>query len=300
MKSRRKNIRSMIWLLLVVVGLREVHSFAAYPPPRFDTFSERIIGKWYGNDEVEEVMRTCGGAVQGIRELELFENKQSHERPYHNRANDGFVYFDCGSYSAGAVNLKVGDEASDNFFMTSLTLHKMPLQRTVLTTSISIDSTNTNIDSENSNYVSLTRGGSREDGESNNHLNQNPQIETPEGITWNDEIICRMPSAGQTWMLQRVKWEQFQECEVQLPTGNNVENNDVIGWNTLITRDNEHLLKYLFNNEQIRDYFTKECSVILQMGAACKTTNYVAAIVRGYDNNGLLKSVVMQSGKFDH
>lgn len=297
----------MIWLLIVIVGLREVHSFAAYPPPRFDTFSERIIGKWNGNDEVEEVMRTCGGAVQGIRELELFssiDHGLSRERPYHNRANDGFIYFDCGSYSTGSVNLDTidGEKASDNFFMTSLTLHKMPLRRTVLTTSISIesfDSTNINIESRLSKYVSITRGGSEEDFESNNDLNHDPQTETPEGITWNDEIICRMPSAGQTWMLQRVKWEQFKDSEEQLLPENNAENYEVIGWNTLVTRDNQHFPKYLFNSEQIRDYFEKECSIILQMGAICKTNNYATAIVRGYDNDGKLKSVVMQSGNFD-
>ena len=59
--------------------------------PRFDTFCEQIVGRWVQRDgavfDVEEVMRACGGAVQGVKEGAL----------YHNRADDGFLYFPCGS-----------------------------------------------------------------------------------------------------------------------------------------------------------------------------------------------------------
>ena len=79
--------------------------------PRFDTFAESIVGSWKyihpNNDEitvsdVEEVMRSCGGAVQGIREIPLSNELRCSNgdyRTYHNRADDGFVYFDCGSYT---------------------------------------------------------------------------------------------------------------------------------------------------------------------------------------------------------
>merc|ERR1711966_531633 len=68
---------------------------SSFPPPRFDEFSEQLIGSWETSSftsssssllssstssvsrspstttrtlEVDEVMRRCGGAVQGIRE----------------------------------------------------------------------------------------------------------------------------------------------------------------------------------------------------------------------------------------
>ena len=82
--------------------------------------------------EVEEVMRSCGGAVQGIRELPLSsfilpgEGSASEERQtYHNRADGGFVYADDGSYTAGPEkwDWSVSDEeegSSEKLVMVSL------------------------------------------------------------------------------------------------------------------------------------------------------------------------------------
>ena len=75
---------------------------AAAAAPRFDHFCDSILGQWHCTKdrrifEVEEVMRSCGGAVQGVREKE--------GALYHNRADDGFVYFGCGTYSSGPLSL---------------------------------------------------------------------------------------------------------------------------------------------------------------------------------------------------
>eukprot|EP00592_Proboscia_alata_P025659 CAMPEP_0194441470 /NCGR_PEP_ID=MMETSP0176-20130528/121827_1 /TAXON_ID=216777 /ORGANISM="Proboscia alata, Strain PI-D3" /LENGTH=140 /DNA_ID=CAMNT_0039266879 /DNA_START=53 /DNA_END=472 /DNA_ORIENTATION=+ len=68
--------------------------------------------------EVEEVMRSCGGAVQGIRDLciatDSDANTNDNETVYHNRADDGFVYLDCGSYTSGAVSIFQTNTGNDN------------------------------------------------------------------------------------------------------------------------------------------------------------------------------------------
>ena len=71
--------------------------------PRFDEFANCIVGPWNlpaadddaqpKKEEVEEVMRSCGGAIQGIRDLPLsniFPEAGEEDRTYHNRADGGF------------------------------------------------------------------------------------------------------------------------------------------------------------------------------------------------------------------
>ena len=88
--------------------------------PSFDTFSAAATGSWHGTRYewpgdtngvtceavVDEVMRSCGGAVQGVR---------VDDGPLLNRQDDGFCFFDCGSWTQGptkltdgALNLDVG------------------------------------------------------------------------------------------------------------------------------------------------------------------------------------------------
>ena len=89
----------------------KLHSWKPCVQPRFDEFASSTVGPWVTRAstteklEVEEVMRSCGGAVQGIRELSLSVASQSpfsnEEKIYLNRADGGFVYIDDGSYSFG-------------------------------------------------------------------------------------------------------------------------------------------------------------------------------------------------------
>ena len=81
--------------------------------PSFDTFSAAATGSWHGTlyewpgdtngaaceSVVDEVMRSCGGAVQGIR---------VGEGPLLNRQDDGFCFFDCGSWTQGPTKLTDG------------------------------------------------------------------------------------------------------------------------------------------------------------------------------------------------
>ena len=78
--------------------------------PSFDTFSAAATGSWTGTlyewpgdangvaceSVVDEVMRSCGGAVQGIR---------VGDGPLLNRQDDGFCFFDCGSWTQGPTKL---------------------------------------------------------------------------------------------------------------------------------------------------------------------------------------------------
>ena len=83
--------------------------------PSFDTFSAAATGSWTGTQYqwtadgatngvpctavVDEVMRSCGGAVQGIR---------VGEGPLLNRQDDGFCFFDCGSWTQGPTKIADG------------------------------------------------------------------------------------------------------------------------------------------------------------------------------------------------
>ena len=81
--------------------------------PNFDSFSAAATGSWHGTRYewpgdtngvactavVDEVMRSCGGAVQGIR---------VGEGPLLNRQDDGFCFFDCGSWTQGPTKLTDG------------------------------------------------------------------------------------------------------------------------------------------------------------------------------------------------
>ena len=81
--------------------------------PSFDTFSAAATGSWHGTQYqwpgdtngvpctsvVDEVMRSCGGAVQGVR---------VDDGPLLNRQDDGFCFFDCGSWTQGPAKIADG------------------------------------------------------------------------------------------------------------------------------------------------------------------------------------------------
>ena len=109
-----------MWHRCFALVATAVHTSAL--APSFDTFSAAAVGSWTGTQYqwtadgatngvpctavVDEVMRSCGGAVQGVR---------VDDGPLLNRQDDGFCFFDCGSWTQGptkltdgALNLDVG------------------------------------------------------------------------------------------------------------------------------------------------------------------------------------------------
>ena len=97
-------------LLLCTVAVR-----TSALAPSFDTFSVAATGSWTGTQYqwtadgatngvpctavVDEVMRSCGGAVQGVR---------VDDGPLLNRQDDGFCFFNCGSWTQGPTKLADG------------------------------------------------------------------------------------------------------------------------------------------------------------------------------------------------
>ena len=81
--------------------------------PSFDAFSAAATGSWTGTQYqwpvdtngvacetvVDEVMRSCGGAVQGVR---------VGDGPLLNRQDDGFCFFNCGSWTQGPTKIADG------------------------------------------------------------------------------------------------------------------------------------------------------------------------------------------------
>ena len=122
--ASRSPLRTHRWALLPLLLIPQAASLA----PNFDAFNAAATGAWAGSrytwssrpidDHVElsagdgdrwwlavpvasetdvaEVMRSCGGAVQGVR-----ATTDGVEGPLLNRQDDGFVYFDDGSWCFG-------------------------------------------------------------------------------------------------------------------------------------------------------------------------------------------------------
>ena len=97
-----------MWHRCFALVATAVHTSAL--APSFDTFSAAAVGSWHGTQYrwpgdtngvactavVDEVMRSCGGAVQGVR---------VGNGPLLNRQDDGFCFFDCGSWTQGPTAL---------------------------------------------------------------------------------------------------------------------------------------------------------------------------------------------------
>ena len=98
------------WLLFFTIAVR-----TSALAPNFDTFSAAAVGSWTGTQYqwtadgatngvpctavVDELMRSCGGAVQGVR---------VDDGPLLNRQDDGFCFFDCGSWTQGPTKIADG------------------------------------------------------------------------------------------------------------------------------------------------------------------------------------------------
>jgi hypothetical protein len=227
-----------------------VASFTPTAAPRFDTFADRLgagtTSKWKRTTvvtpeaieddaqaqencvwEVEEVMRSCGGAVQGLRECPLMSSV-NQERVYLNRANNGFVYWNCGSYSLGPERLLVlpqsqattptNDAASSPFhFLASIQLDAnervifdyqlengivMPSSSISLWTRVqrSIARSNDSVSSLiEQRPLTVESDDDDVDGSSSSSCNN---------IVWSDHTRCRMASPLVPWSLQRATWEK--------------------------------------------------------------------------------------------
>ncbi|GFH52090.1 hypothetical protein CTEN210_08566 [Chaetoceros tenuissimus] len=277
---------TIIFLNSLVLG----YSFSPIIPPKFDDFCEQIVGKYatnVGNEqtniaEVQEVMRSCGGAIQGIKEL-------SHDNSgdlYHNRADDGFVYFSCGSYIQGPTDLGEDDSIP---LLASLSFNTLPKCR------ITFDC----------NSQTLIKQYRVFDGTINNNAPElNLSLESSNtlfedfDIQFGLETVCRMDSGSSPWMLQRAKWEKqvFSENDlIQEKMKIDKDDLDIVGQIHVWDITNQEGIR---ENASLQRYFEDgDYSKTIQITALCKSTQEVKSMFRCYNKKKQLKAVVLQEGK---
>ena len=269
--------------------------------PRFDTFIEKIFGDWLyqaNNAEeeimtttlsVQEVMRSCGGAVQGIREVPT-KKDEAEEGYYLNRANDGFLYFDQdGSYSCGPVNF-VEQTEENPLWISSLTFGRT---RLVMMTDdnqfIGCD------DAECNQFIVCRKTSNNPFPTLTNSMKATNNI--PGGIVWNEIVRSRMPSPSQPWMMQRLKWER---CLL----GEEVDNDDndssldeqepqsITSWMTKEIAPKGSILEACINNNGSED------SIVWSVGGICSKTGLAKSTIREYSHSdGCLTSVAWLRGR---
>ena len=311
---------------IIICFVDSTLSYTPITPPRFDDVIEHLVGTWsnpktgtvYGT--VEEVMRSCGGAIQGMREvpilspLDVFEIESM--RRYHNRADDGFIFFDCGSYTQGNVHYqsnedKGEEEYDENGVIATLVFHTIPKRRmliqaipSVTSKTVCMNMTKKKVIQEQENVVEQVTNDANEKEPTCRNIS----------FAWKNHIVCQMPTEGQAWMLNRAKWFKFDHLSIKpvevsfdvcnyssLKDDNNGTNDEIIGWTKQIDDQDvndmkiDHALAYLLDWNHLQDIILP-CSHIIQTGAYCEESKEIKAILRIYDSQNQLKSVVLQQG----
>ena len=266
-------------------------TFTPCPPPKFHVFLESILGSWTtttsSNDNnscsmtsnVEEVMRSCGGAIQGMKEIEY--PNSPFDRLYNNRADDGFLFFDCGSYINGPILMQKhdGDEIMNLSLVSSLSFtDQSPKRRCIVSTSPSALA------------VSLIKSSS-------NEVRFQDEVtlvkECPTNFCWNEEILCKMSSSTQPWMLQRARWEKYK-------SSNDDVNIDSMSTEDILSSPPHCWMKTMNNPSDVQSEALKSLSktnhiaCVIQIGGM--VDNNVKAFLRCYNDEGKLCGVIFQTG----
>ena len=277
--------------------------FKSCPPPRFDTFSDKLLGGWKWNDNdsentkkgtVEEVMRSCGGAVQGIREAPgLCGNGDEEQGSYLNRANDGFVYFDQdASYSCGSVVFSTQEEEErTDTWLTSLTMGKSRL--CVISTSVHGDvGKDTATASTADRHCHQMFRTSYQANENENLPSSNFLPSPIDSVVWSKITQCRLPALNQPWMLQRAKWESFtfDNDAMDIVDIDNVGTGSLHAWK--MTQSCSDMTMY---PPELR---MSDTSTAFSIGGVCSRTGYVKSILRQYNTEDQsLQSVAWLEGR---
>ena len=283
------------------------------PPPRFDVFSERLVGSWLiassfididtpstatsTSRSVEEVMRSCGGAVQGLREpfvvpeMEREEdNNTKHDQGlYLNRANDGFLFVDEGNYSYGpttfsTTNRNAGGQPQQpqphfvsNFMLTKdyrvlLSCSKQQKHSLLRKQKFGVQNQDQSLDDDAKVLRSID--------DPTQHI-----IPT----TIHNIVTCSMPSSSHPWMLQRSKWTKlaFQVGESDEEIQEKRDENDgttIYCWSSSLQSSNEFSEWMNISDNDIGDG-QKEKRVVQQMGIFCKDSGQFQVSCRFYDSH---------------
>jgi hypothetical protein len=243
--------------------------------------------------EVTEVMRSCGGAVQGLRECPLPSNMlhNGDAGVYLNRANDGFVYWNCGSYSLGPVKLPMnGEKRNDTtelYFLSSIQLDKN--ERMVLECRLEKSGI-----TEPTAYLLQKRASQTSQVETcasrlvnlevSPHLSA--QIGLDSSIDWHQHLKCRTTVPGTAWNLKRAVWEQATlQADATAAIASLADSETLPRYTATI----EHSLNCNDNDGPI--------PTATKLAVVHAASGRVWSISREYTSSGDLKAVLFQSGQ---
>jgi hypothetical protein len=361
--QKRQPFEGILALTNLDYSVDSVGTFRSCPPPRFDDFSEKLLGEWMwcnshvinnkdNNNKdnnnnnhhpvmvmgsVQEVMRSCGGAVQGIREVPgLYPNHHNTNNDndngtanddeeqgfYLNRSNDGFIFFDQdASYSCGSVQYPTVVDKVKNTNSISVSSLSMGKSRLCFV-SISNDDNTAERDGSTTfpssdHYFQLFRKSNwkfEDKNDSCNHATIECKMESSSlpSIVWKRLVQCRMSDTmiNQPWMLQRAKWESFTYDDNHTVMNDNIiiqqSEHNIIGsehltvWKLIqSSSDMTMLYPQQQQNHHLGNSDDDSTTTIgLSIGAICSRTGYVKSVLRKYSTtNQSLQSVVWLEGR---
>ena len=268
----------VVVLKLCNVQFSQSLSFTSAAAPRFDVFLSSITSdQWLNNAKegdsskimdhvVEEVMRSCGGAVQGIREFDV----------YSNRADDSFIFYDCGSYSTGSglysFSIKDGGE------------------RFIISVKSDLNDDQLIRDKSNGFEVKVLQ---RKDSIYNEDIEwsgENVSSHLTIINTMNSLKIlrCKMSSLSQNWMLQRVKWE------TSIESNNLCLNEDDIFWLTDSSTDS---IGWFARSTKVmsEEHEDLGAKTYFAAGVFVPSSDEFQCVIRGLDEKGNLTFVDFRS-----
>lgn len=276
-------------------------------PPRFDNFCEQIVGAWNPSKssgsctarQVEEVMRSCGGAVQDIREQTNMSNSNIGESMYLNRADDGFVYFDCGTYTKCPTQLQMIQDD----IPASLSEEDSIILPIVASISFSTEPKSRLIfDIATDSCIALIKSSGLATYETQSTTDVGNKKSNLPDITWGKETICRMEHGNQPWVLQRAKWEASSSIYDHLLQNKCKMNADEITLNGWIhswdmTNHGSESDSFQSNNPNHATFLLpNKTSRIIDMGGVCVNSGEVKSLFIYYDDKGFLQAIVLKEG----
>jgi hypothetical protein len=287
-------------------------------PPRFDNFCEQIVGTWNPSKnsrscitttsrQVEEVMRSCGGAVQGVREQNILVSNSDDtlESMYLNRADDGFVYFDCGTYAKCPTQLPPEDDTiSDEDSMAALLPIVASISFSTQPKSRLFFDVTTNSCTAFMKSSSLTK----QDSEPANDIAAGETQFNLQDVKWGKETICRMEHGNQPWVLQRAKWQASNDLNsnhlLQSKCNSNADEIQLSGrmqsWD--MTRCDASESASNTNSSKtnvVSGHLPHKTPNIIEMGGRCINSGEVKSLYIYYDDKGSLHAIVLKEGLYN-
>lgn len=319
-------LSSVLCLNICAILCLSASSYRSIAAPRFDAFVQSLVGQWNfvsssnsnnSNDsneaigmqhdlivDVEEVMRSCGGAIQGLRENYIKLPGSVEMTRYHNRADDGFVFFEDGTYNSGPTSLR-NDTNSDSSFLVSFSLNNS-VRRAMLSFTLETSKTNAGPTISSLTFDEITRLHSSSSHNGENHQNDLISHSSLLLVCWENEILCRMPSTtNEQWILPRAKWETLhysssavEELHVEQSSRHCQKccKNGLLGWVDVISCQDVQSLTSCTDSWIKGGGNNDESGIISQVGVACKLTGEVRLLMRKYGEAGSLQGLALKKG----